>query len=275
MNTCIVRPFVAEHVPTLWQVSHSVMTPGSDSPPMLKHMAASPIASRPQREDCRACADEVEALLSKAYPDARCELNYDGPYQLLVATVLSAQTTDRRVNTVTPTLFNRWPDPQALAGADIGEVQALVAPLGFGPTRAVRLVSMAAKLVDNFDGVIPDDLDSLVTLPGVGRKTANVVLGNAFGVPGITPDTHVMRVSRRLGWTDANTPAKVETDLAELFDPSEWVMLCHRLIWHGRRCCHSRRPACGVCPVAEWCPSFGAGPTDPEEAAKLVREPRR
>ena len=165
--------------------------------------------------------------------------------------------------------------PQALADADIGEVETVVAPLGCGPTRAARLVSMGAKLVDNFDGAIPDDLDSLVTLPGVGRKTANVVLGNAFGIPGITPDTHVMRVSRRLGWTDATTPAKVETDLAELFDPSEWVMLCHRLIWHGRRRCHSRRPACGVCPVAEWCPSFGEGPTDPEEAATLVREPRR
>lgn len=275
MSTCIVRPFVAGRVPTLWQLSHSVLTPGLDSPPMLSSMAASPSASRPQREDCRACANEVRALLAKAYPDAHCELNYAGPYQLLVATVLSAQTTDRRVNTVTPTLFNRWPGPQALADADIGEVETVVAPLGCGPTRAARLVSMGAKLLDNFDGAIPDDLDSLVTLPGVGRKTANVVLGNAFGIPGITPDTHVMRVSRRLGWTDATTPAKVETDLAELFDPSEWVMLCHRLIWHGRRRCHSRRPACGVCPVAEWCPSFGEGPTDPEEAATLVREPRR
>lgn len=217
----------------------------------------------------------MASLLAKAYPDACCELNYDGPYQLLVATVLSAQTTDRRVNTVTPTLFNHWPSPQALAGADIGEVETVVASLGFGPTRAVRLVSMAAKLVDDFNGVVPQDLDSLVTLPGVGRKTANVVLGNAFGVPGITPDTHVMRVSRRLGWTDGTTPAAVEADVAELFDPSEWVMLCHRLIWHGRRRCHSRRPACGVCPVAERCPSFGEGPTDPQIAAALVREPRR
>jgi len=275
MSTCIVRPFVTGRVPTLWQLSHSVLTPGLDSPPMLSSMAASPSASRPQREDCRACANEVRALLANAYPDAHCELNYAGPYQLLVATVLSAQTTDRRVNTVTPTLFNRWPGPPALADADIGDGETVVAPLGCGPTRAARLVSLGAKLVDNFDGAIPDDLDSLVTLPGVGRKTANVVLGNAFGIPGITPDTHVMRVSRRLGWTDATTPAKVETDLAELFDPSECVMFCHRLIWHGRRRCHSRRPACGVCPVAEWCPSFGEGPTDPEEAATLVREPRR
>ena len=266
---------MAEHVPTLWQVSHSVTTPGPDSPPMLRLMAASFTSSRPRREGCRACANKVVSVLAKAYPDACCELHYDGPYQLLVATVLSAQTTDRRVNTVTPTLFNRWPDTQTLADADVGEVEAVVAPLGFGPTRAERLVSMATQLVDDFDGVVPDDLDSLVTLPGVGRKTANVVLGNAYGVPGITPDTHVMRVSRRLGWTDATTPAKVEVDLAELFDPSEWVMLCHRLIWHGRRSCHSRRPACGVCPVAEWCPSFGEGPTDPEKAAVLVREPRR
>lgn len=262
------------HVPILWQVSHFVMARGSFSPSMLGIMAATSTTSV-RRDQCREHADEVARLLAEAYPDARCELDHDGPYQLLVATVLSAQTTDRRVNTVTPTLFSRWPDPQTLANADVSEVETVVAPLGFGPTRAVRLVSMAAKLVDEFDGDVPESLDSLVTLPGVGRKTANVVLGNAFGVPGITPDTHVMRVSRRLGWTDATTPAKVETDLADLFDPNDWVMLCHRLIWHGRRRCHSRRPACGVCPVAEWCPSYGEGPTDPEEAATLVREPRR
>ena len=124
------------------------------------------------------------SVLAKAYPDACCELHYDGPYQLLVATVLSAQTTDRRVTTVTPTVFNRGPDTQTLADADVGEVEAVVAPLGFGPTRAERLVSMATQLVDDFDGVVPDDLDSLVTLPGVGRKTANVVLGNAYGYSG-------------------------------------------------------------------------------------------
>ncbi|MDO4412716.1 endonuclease III [Cutibacterium sp.] len=241
---------------------------------MLETMAAAPTTSI-RREQCTKRADEVAKLLAEAYPDAHCELNHDGPYQLLVATMLSAQTTDRRVNTVTPTLFSRWPDPQALASADSGEVEAVVTPLGFGPTRAVRLVSMAAQLVDKFDGVVPKDLDSLVTLPGVGRKTANVVLGNAFGVPGITPDTHVMRVSRRLGWTDATTPAAVERDLADLFDPAEWVMLCHRLIWHGRRRCHARRPACGACPLAQQCPSYGEGPTDPEEAASLVRQPRR
>ncbi|MGK2350907.1 endonuclease III [Cutibacterium sp. V947] len=241
---------------------------------MLGIMAATSTTSV-RRDQCRRHADEVAELLVEAYPDACCELHHDSPYQLLVATVLSAQTTDRRVNTVTPTLFSRWPDPQTLASADVGEVEAVVAPLGFGPTRAVRLVSMAAQLVNEFGADVPEDLDSLVILPGVGRKTANVVLGNAFGVPGITPDTHVMRVARRLGWTDATTPAKVESDLADLFDPGDWVMLCHRLIWHGRRCCHSRRPACGVCPVAERCPSYGEGPTDPEEAAALVREPRR
>lgn len=201
--------------------------------------------------------------LAVAYPDAHCELVHDGPFQLLVATVLSAQTTDARVNEVTPELFSHWPDAEALARADIAQVEQVVSCLGLGHTRATRIVELSARLVDDHDGRVPCDLDALVALPGVGRKTANVVLGNAFGVPGLTPDTHVMRVSRRLGWTSGTTPARVEKDLAALFESEEWVMLCHRLIWHGRRCCHSRRPACPVCPVQQWCPSADPGAPGP------------
>lgn len=212
--------------------------------------------------------------LGECYPDAHCELDFTGPFQLLVATVLSAQTTDRRVNQVTPVLFGRWPDAPALAGAPVEQVEQVVHPLGFHHTKAASVVGLAEALVSGFGGVVPDTLAELVTLPGVGRKTANVVLGNAFGIPGITPDTHFMRVTRRMGWTAGATPDRVEADVAALFDPSDWVMVSHRVIWHGRRRCHARRPACGVCPVAQWCPSFGEGPTDAAEAARLVKEPR-
>lgn len=213
--------------------------------------------------------------LTECYPDACCELDFTGPFQLLVATVLSAQTTDRRVNQVTPVLFGRWPDPASLAGAPVEQVEQVVHPLGFHHTKAASVVGLSEVLMTHFDGEVPDTLDRLVTLPGVGRKTANVVLGNAFGIPGITPDTHFMRVTRRMGWTSSRTPEGVEADVGALFDPSDWVMVSHRVIWHGRRRCHARRPACGACPVARWCPSFGEGPTDPVEAARLVKEPRR
>lgn len=216
----------------------------------------------------------MDAALARCYPDAHCELDHANPFELLVATVLSAQTTDRRVNSVTGDLFSRWPDSASLARADLAEVEQVIRPLGFFHTKAAAIVGLSQGLVDDFDGRVPADLDSLVTLPGVGRKTANVVLGNAFGIPGITPDTHLMRVSRRMGWTTARTPAGVEADLSELFDPEDWVAMCHRVIWHGRRRCHARRPACGACPVAADCPSVGEGPTDPEDAARLVRLPR-
>nr|WP_257476853.1 endonuclease III [Acidipropionibacterium jensenii] len=220
-------------------------------------------------------ARAMYAELAAAYPDAHCELDFTGPFQLLVATVLSAQTTDRRVNTVTPELFSRWPDAPSLADAPIAEIEQVIRPLGFYHTKAASLAGLSAGLVERFGGVVPSNLADLVTLPGVGRKTANVVLGNAFGVPGLTPDTHFMRVSRRLGWTSASTPDRIEAQVGQLFDPADWVMLSHVLIWHGRRCCHARRPACGLCPVADLCPSFGEGPTDPLEAAALVKEPRR
>ena len=225
--------------------------------------------------DLRERAARVHDLLAQCYPEARCELDFTTPLELLVATVLSAQSTDRRVNSITPELFRRWPDAAALAQAEVAELEDIIRPTGFFRNKALALKGIGRMLVDDFGGRVPGTLAELVRLPGVGRKTANVVLGNAFEVPGITPDTHFMRVTRRLGWTTATKPDPVEREVGELFAPEDWVMLCHRVIWHGRRRCHARRPACGACPVASLCPSWGEGPTDPEVAATLVKEPRR
>ncbi len=218
-------------------------------------------------------AIEVDDLLAREWPDARCELDFTSPFELLVATVLSAQTTDVRVNAVTPDLFRRWPGPAELAGAGQGELEEVLRPLGFFRAKATSLRGLAAALLADHDGEVPADLDALVRLPGVGRKTANVVLGNAFDVPGITVDTHVGRLARRLGWSTQKDPVKVERDIAALVPAERWTMLCHRLIFHGRRVCHSRRPACGACVLADLCPSYGAGETDPETAETLVRRP--
>jgi len=209
-------------------------------------------------------------VLAETYPDARCELDFANPFQLLVATVLSAQTTDRRVNAVTPAVFAAYPDAVAMAAAERAHLEAIVQPTGFFRNKTDTLLKLSADLVDRFGGEVPRRLKDLVTLHGVGRKTANVVLGNAFGVPGITVDTHFGRLSRRLGWSDLTDPVKVEHEVGALFLRRDWTMLSHRLIWHGRRVCHARKPACGACTVARWCPSFGAGPTDPVEAARLV-----
>lgn len=218
----------------------------------------------------RAINDELAEL----YPDAHCELDHSSPLQLLVATVLSAQSTDRRVNTVTPVLFARYPDAAALAAADRTELEELIKPTGFFRAKTDALLRLGAALVENFGGEVPGTLEQLITLPGVGRKTANVVLTDGFGVPGITTDTHLIRLARRFGWTDSDKPAVIEADVGALFPASDWIKLNHRVIWHGRRRCHARRPACGACPVASLCPSYGEGPTDPKVAAKLVREPR-
>lgn len=217
---------------------------------------------------------EINERLAEAYPDARCELDFRDPFELLVATVLSAQSTDRRVNSITPELFARYPGPVALAQAPREDVERIIGPVGFFRNKTTAIIGLSAAIVDTFDGVVPDTLEELVTLPGVGRKTANVVLGNAFGVPGITPDTHLIRLANRFGWVASTKPDVVEVAVGELFPPEHWVMLCHRVIWHGRRCCHARRPACGACPVADLCPSFGIGETDPVLAASLIREPR-
>ena len=216
----------------------------------------------------------VYDLLGRMYPDAHCELDFTTPLELLVATVLSAQSTDRRVNTVTPALFARYPDAAAYAAADVAELEEIIRPTGFFRAKAGHLIGIGQALVADFGGEVPGTLAELVTLPGVGRKTANVVLGDAFGVPGITPDTHFLRVTRRLGWTTQTDPDKVEREVGLLFPRKDWTQLSHNIIWHGRRRCHARNPACGACPVARLCPSFGEGPTDPAKAATLVREPR-
>jgi endonuclease-3 len=216
-------------------------------------------------------ARKINRVLAETYPNAHCELDFASPYELLVATVLSAQTTDKRVNLTTPLLFAKYPGPDDLAAANPDDVAEILRPTGFFNAKTKSVMGLAAALRDRFGGQVPRTLEELVTLPGVGRKTANVVLGNAFGVPGITVDTHFGRLSRRFGWTDSDDPVKVEQDVAVLIPKSDWTILSHRLIWHGRRMCHARKPACGVCPVADWCPSFGIGPTDEATAARLVK----
>ncbi|RIQ29184.1 endonuclease III [Jiangella rhizosphaerae] len=217
-------------------------------------------------------ARKINRELDATYPDAHCELDFTTPFELLIATVLSAQTTDVRVNGVTPTLFARYPDAVALAAAEREDVEKIIQPTGFFRAKTQSILGLSQALVERFGGEVPGRLKDLVTLPGVGRKTANVVLGNAFGVPGITVDTHFGRLVRRFGWTSETDPDKVELEVGALFPKSEWTMLSHRVIWHGRRRCHARRPACGACPLARLCPSYGEGPTDPKVAAKLVRE---
>lgn len=218
-------------------------------------MATSVVARYTAAE--RERAQEINAALALAYPDARCELDYTNPLELLVATVLSAQSTDVRVNQVTPALFARYPTALDYAQASLPDVEDLIRTVGFQRQKARSLIGIGQELIRSHDGEVPANLDDLVALPGVGRKTANVVLGNAFGVPGITVDTHVGRLARRLGWTESKDPIKIERELGELFEPGDWTMLCHRLIFHGRRVCHSRRPACGECPISALCPSAG------------------
>ncbi len=236
--------------------------------------STSPDAGR-ERAARRRQARRIFTVLGETYPDAHCELDFSTPLELLVATVLSAQCTDQRVNSVTPALFARYPSAADYAAADRMELEALIAPTGFFRQKAATLQRLGQVLCERFDGEVPGRLTDLVTLPGVGRKTANVVLGDAFGVPGITVDTHLGRLARRFGWTEESDPEKVEADLMALFPRKDWTLLSHRVIWHGRRRCHARRPACGACPVARWCPAFGEGPTDPIQAAKLVKDAGR
>jgi endonuclease III len=209
--------------------------------------------------------------LVERYPDARCELDFENPLQLLVATVMSAQTTDIRVNMVTPSVFARFKTAADYASADRTELETMIQSTGFYRAKTDSLIKIGTALAERFDGEVPPRLNDLVTLPGVGRKTANVVLGNAFGVPGITVDTHFGRLARRFHWTDQEDPVKVEHAVGALFPKKDWTMLSHVLIFHGRRTCHSRKPACGACTVARWCPSYGEGETDPVKATKLLR----
>lgn len=216
-------------------------------------------------------ARRINRELAEVYPYAHPELDFENSFELLVATVLSAQTTDLRVNQTTPALFAAYPTPEDMAAADPEALEQLIRPTGFFRAKAKSLIGLSTALRDRFDGEVPGRLEDLVSLPGVGRKTANVVLGNAFGVPGITVDTHFGRLVRRWKWTDETDPEKVEAVVCDLFPKSEWTMLSHRVVFHGRRICHSRKPACGACPIAPLCPSYGEGETDPEKAKKLLK----
>jgi endonuclease-3 len=216
-------------------------------------------------------AKAIYRQLTKSYPNVRCELDYNSAFQLLVATVLSAQCTDKRVNQTTPALFKKYPNPKKMAKADLKEIQKLVKSTGFFRAKAKNIKSLSNKIMEEFDGDVPSNLEDLIALPGVGRKTANVVLGHAFGIPGITVDTHFGRLSRRFGWSKQNDPVKVEFEVGELIPEKEWTNLSQRMIWHGRRVCHSRKPACGACPLAKLCPSYGIGEIDPIKAKRLVK----
>ena len=216
-------------------------------------------------------ARRINRELKELYPEVHTELNFGSPLELLVATILSAQTTDIRVNLVTPALFARYPTAADYASADRAEMEKMIQSTGFFRAKTNSLIGLGQALCERFGGEVPAKLADLVTLPGVGRKTANVVLGNAFGIPGITVDTHFGRLARRFGWATSTDPVKVEEEVGSLFPRKEWTDLSQRMIWHGRRVCHSRKPACGACGLARWCPSYGEGPTDPVVAAKLVK----
>jgi endonuclease-3 len=216
-------------------------------------------------------AKAIYKVLTKSYPNVRCELDFQTPFELLVATVLSAQCTDKRVNQVTPKLFKKYGTPKKMASADLAKVEELIYTTGFFRAKARHLLGLSQKLMDNFDGQVPPIQSELVKLPGVGRKTANVVLGHAFGIPGITVDTHFGRLSRRFNWSKSLDPVKVEREVGELIPEKDWTDLSQRMIWHGRRICHSRKPACGACPLAKLCPSFGIGETDKVKALALVK----
>lgn len=216
-------------------------------------------------------ARRMTRVLAEAFPDAHCELDFTNPLELAVATILSAQSTDVRVNLTTPALFARYRTAADYAGADRLELEEMIRSTGFYRNKTTSLIGLGTALVERFDGELPNKLDDLVTLPGIGRKTANVILGNAFGIPGITVDTHFGRLVRRFGWTEEEDPVKVEHAIGALIPKKDWTMLSHWVIFHGRRVCHARKPACGACVLAKDCPSFGAGPTEFEAAAKLVK----
>ena len=209
--------------------------------------------------------------LCKTYPEIYCELNFQNPLQLVIATVLSAQCTDKRVNQVTAKLFKKYKNVRAYAKAPIEEIEEIIYPTGFYHAKARHIKGLTEKIINDFGGEVPSTLDELITLPGVGRKTANVVLGHAFDTPGITVDTHFGRLSRRFEWTQSLDPVKVEHEVGQLIPQAEWTNLSQRIIWHGRRVCHSRKPACGACTLAKICPSVGIGETDKEKAALLVK----
>ncbi|MFL4905981.1 endonuclease III [Streptomyces sp. MMS24-I2-30] len=233
-----------------------------------------PVVKPPRRESHTALvrrARRINRELGEVYPYAHPELDFENPFQLLVATVLSAQTTDLRVNQTTPALFAKYPTPEDLAVANPEEVEEILRPCGFFRAKTRSVIGLSAALTEQFGGEVPGRLEDLVKLPGVGRKTAFVVLGNAFGQPGITVDTHFQRLVRRWQWTEETDPDKIEAAVGALFPKSEWTDLSHHVIWHGRRICHARKPACGACPIAPLCPAYGEGETDPDKAKKLLK----
>jgi endonuclease-3 len=218
------------------------------------------VALNVARESRKARVMRARAIsrgLAKAYPDAWCELDYRTPWQLIVATILSAQCTDKMVNRVTPGLFAEWPTPAALGAADPARVEAVIKPTGFFRQKTRAIQAVARTVAGEHRGKVPDTMDALTSLPGVGRKTANVVLGTAFGQPAIFVDTHVKRLANRLGLTIESAPDRIEADLQALLPPKEWTSFAHRLIHHGRRICAARKPRCSVCPVIRWCPQIG------------------
>lgn len=216
-------------------------------------------------------ARRINRELGELYPTAHCELDFRNPLELAVATILSAQCTDKRVNEVTPALFAKYPSASDYAAADRADVEQMIKSTGFFRNKTTSIIKLGQQLLERHDGEVPNRLDDLVKLPGIGRKTANVILGNAFDIPGLTVDTHFGRLVRRWQWTTETDPVKVEFIVADLLPKKEWTVFSHRAIWHGRRVCHSRKPACGACAIARLCPSFGIGPTDPSEAGKLVK----
>jgi endonuclease-3 len=221
--------------------------------------------------ETRKNARAIYRILSKTYPEVRCELDFKNPLQLLVAVVLSAQCTDKRVNAITPALFKKYKSAKDYAKAPLAEIEQFIYSAGFYHAKARHLQGLGRKIVEEFGGQVPATIEELTTLPGVGRKTANVVLGHAFGIPGITVDTHFGRLSRRFGWTTSLDPVKVEHEVGLLIPEKEWTNLSQRMIWHGRRICHSRKPACGACPVAKICPSVGIGEMDKAKAKLLLK----
>ena len=212
-------------------------------------------------DDKKKHARKIVRALARAYPNAQCALKHQSPFELLVATILSAQCTDERVNAATPELFRKYPTPEALAASKQKDVERIIKPLGFFRAKSTSIREMARKLAEEYDGEIPQTLDKLVALPGVGRKTANVVLGTAFGIPsGVVVDTHVKRISNLLGLTASKNPERIEQDLMAVLPEKEWINFAHRMIHHGRRICIARRPKCPECPLLKNCPREGLPP---------------
>ena len=247
---------------------------GTDKPVSGKPVGGNGRVASPRRRSLRAPSPAaLYERLSALYPDAHCELDFTTPFQLAVATILSAQCTDKRVNMVTPVLFARYPTVESLARARQEDVEEIIKSTGFFRNKAKSIIAMAGALADSHGGEVPSVMDTLVTLPGIGRKTANVILGNAFNMnEGVVVDTHVGRLATRLGLTSATDPVKVEQGLMRLFPREQWTMLAHLLIFHGRRVCDAKKPRCAECTLADICPSSGIG-NGPPKAGKGNREP--